>query len=149
MAAAHRSPVPDRLILLTTILFLPTIHHAHHYLHPMGALLLGGILQKKIDSNSWPRSVVTLFNLSVFKVGMNTYFGLGMLRLRWCFGYAYWCSNLCTKRNHIKVAYSQKRWPMSIFWLFKIETTFFFFDQFHPWFSKFKKYKSWKSGSVL
>ena len=41
----------------------------------MGALLLGGILQKKIDSNSWPRSVVTLFNLSVFKVGMNTYFG--------------------------------------------------------------------------
>ena len=81
MAAAHRSPVPDRLILLTTILFLPTIHHAHHYLHPMGAPLLRGILQKKIDSNSWPRSVVTLFNLSVYKVGMNAYLGLGMLRV--------------------------------------------------------------------
>ena len=38
---------------------------------PYGGSIAWWNTTKKIDSNSWPRSVVTLFNLSVFKVGMN------------------------------------------------------------------------------
>ena len=94
----------------------------------MGAPLLRGILQKKIDSNSWPRSVVTLFNLSVYKVGMNAYLGLGMLRV------TFWIRILMFKslyKKEIKGGLFSEAMDGEYIFSQNIDNFFFYYQPFH------------------